>query len=116
MDDATLERYARLFHEQGRLTVNAERAKPFDVRPWEERTPEQKEIDLRGASAVAAAVLRLYEDEREEASLARLSRSVKLAQIRAYCRRRADLGDPAEAKVLAHILGIIGSEEENQAK
>jgi hypothetical protein len=57
MDDAALERYARLFHERGRLTVNAEREKPFAVEDWEGRTPEQKEIDLRGASAVVAAVV-----------------------------------------------------------
>lgn len=44
----------RIFHEQGRLTVNAEREKPFGVGPWEDRTPEQQEIDMRGASAVAA--------------------------------------------------------------
>jgi hypothetical protein len=44
----------RLFHEQGRVTVNAEREKPFNVRPWEGRTGEQQEIDMRGASAVAA--------------------------------------------------------------
>ena len=48
------EPYGRLFHEQGRLTVNAEREKPFTVGPWEERTDEQREIDMRGASAVAA--------------------------------------------------------------
>ena len=58
MDDATLERYARLFHEQGRLTVNAEREKPFGVEPWEKRTPEQQEIDMRGAEAVAVQAVR----------------------------------------------------------
>jgi hypothetical protein len=48
------EELGRLFHEQGRVTVNAEREKPFGVRPWEGRTGEQREIDMRGASAVAA--------------------------------------------------------------
>ena len=48
------EPYGRIFHEQGRLTVNAERAKPFHVEGWDKRTAEQKEIDMRGASAVAA--------------------------------------------------------------
>ena len=47
------EPYGRLFHEQGRLTVNAEREKPFYVLPWEGRTAEEKELDMRGASAVA---------------------------------------------------------------
>ena len=47
------ERYGRLFNERGRLTVNAEREKPFHVEGWEGRTEEQKEIDMRGASAVA---------------------------------------------------------------
>lgn len=47
------ERYGRIFHEQGRLTVNAEREKPFAVDPWEDRTGEMREIDMRGASAVA---------------------------------------------------------------
>jgi hypothetical protein len=55
MDDATLKRYARLFHEAGRLTVNVDREKPFGVEPdWDKRSDEQKEIDLRGVSAVAA--------------------------------------------------------------
>ena len=43
----------RIFHEQGRMTVNAEREKPFYVLPWEGRTAEEKELDMRGASAVA---------------------------------------------------------------
>ena len=75
MDDATLERYARLFHEQGRLTVNAERAKPFYVRPWEERSEEQKEIDRRGVSAVAAAAVAdaKLENTRRDAQLFALS-------------------------------------------
>jgi hypothetical protein len=47
------EPYGRIFHEQGRLTVNAEREKPFAVEAWEDRTDEQREIDMRGASAVA---------------------------------------------------------------
>ena len=52
MDDR--EPYGRIFHEQGRLTVNAEREKRFGVEAWEKRTAEQQEIDMRGASAVAA--------------------------------------------------------------
>lgn len=48
------EPYGRTFHEQGRIPVNAEREKPFNVGPWEDRTEEQREIDMRGASAVAA--------------------------------------------------------------
>lgn len=48
------EPYGQVFHEQGRLTVNAEREKPFAVGKWEDRTDEQREIDMRGASAVAA--------------------------------------------------------------
>lgn len=48
------EAYGRVFHEQGRLTVNAEREKPFGVQPWKGRTDEEKELDMRGASAVAA--------------------------------------------------------------
>lgn len=52
------ETYGRIFHEQGRLTVNAEREKPFGVEDWDQRTPEQQEIDMRGASAVAAAAVR----------------------------------------------------------
>lgn len=46
-------RYGRIFHEQGRLTVNAEREKPFHVCPWESRTGEEQELDMRGAAAVA---------------------------------------------------------------
>ncbi len=47
------EPYGRIFHEQGRLTVNAEREKPFAVAAWPDRTDEMREIDMRGASAVA---------------------------------------------------------------
>jgi hypothetical protein len=47
------EPYGRIFHEAGRLTVNAEREKPFRVLPWEQRTDEEKELDMRGAAAVA---------------------------------------------------------------
>ena len=47
------EPYGRIFHEQGRLTVNAEREKPFLIAAWPDRTAEQQEIDMRGASAVA---------------------------------------------------------------
>ena len=47
------EPYGRIFHEQGRLTVNAEREKPFSVEPWEKRSKEQRELDMRGADAVA---------------------------------------------------------------
>lgn len=48
------EPYGQIFHEQGRIPVNAEREKPFAVGPWKDRTGEQQEIDMRGASAVAA--------------------------------------------------------------
>jgi len=50
------EPYGRLFHEQGRLTVNAElpERQRRGIGPWEERDPAQREIDMRGASAVAA--------------------------------------------------------------
>jgi hypothetical protein len=46
----------RLFHERGRLTVNAElpERQRRGIGPWEERDPMQQEIDMRGASAVAA--------------------------------------------------------------
>jgi hypothetical protein len=47
----------RIFHEQGRIPVNAEREKPFGVLPWEDRTDEQREIDMRGAHAVAVFAL-----------------------------------------------------------
>jgi hypothetical protein len=54
MPDDPREPYGRIFHEQGRLTVNAEREKPFRVWPWWQRTDEERELDMRGASAVAA--------------------------------------------------------------
>jgi hypothetical protein len=54
MADDPREPYGRIFHEQGRFPVNAEREKPFGVGKWEDRTDEQREIDMRGASAVAA--------------------------------------------------------------
>ena len=56
MDDR--EPYGRVFHEQGRLTVNAElpERQRRGIGPWEEREPMQQEIDKRGAAAVAARV------------------------------------------------------------
>jgi hypothetical protein len=49
------EPYGRLFHEQGRLTVNAElpERQRRGIGSWEERDPMQQEIDMRGANAVA---------------------------------------------------------------
>jgi hypothetical protein len=53
MADDPREPLGRIFHESGRLTVNAEREKPFAIGAWEDRTNEMREIDMRGASAVA---------------------------------------------------------------
>ncbi len=102
MDEAALERYARLFHEQGRLTVNAERAKPFNVEDWDGRTPEQKEIDLRGVSAVAAEVLR---DAGIDATALGLARR-RLRRIAALCR-----DEPSGSIATGLILAVIGNEE-----
>jgi hypothetical protein len=52
-DPETLDRYARAVHD-ARLSVNAERERPFSVLEWEDRTEEQKELDRRAASSVAA--------------------------------------------------------------
>lgn len=71
------EQLGRVFHEQGRLTVNAERERPSQVEPWEGRTPEQREIDMRGASAVAAQAVR-------DAGLASDRRDAQLFALRSH--------------------------------
>ena len=58
-DDGSRETLGRLVHDT-RLTVEAERAKTegrhrFLLGTWEERTPDQRELDMRIGDAVAAA-------------------------------------------------------------
>ena len=46
------EPYGRLVHEQ-RLAVNAEKEHPFVLEPWERRSRDQQEMDMRIGSAIA---------------------------------------------------------------
>ena len=98
------EPYGRIVHEI-RLAYNTELPHPSGVLPWEQREEGQKEMDMRIGSAVAARALADYEGERRELTLARLSRSVKLARIAALCRARPDRVSAEE------VLSIIGDEE-----
>lgn len=107
------ESYGRLFHEQGRLTVNAERERPFILGPWEERTPEQQEIDMRGASAVAA---RAVHDAGLEA--AEIRRQLYAFSIHMPAMRRAlaiaiqESDYEAEAGPYRAALHVLGGEED----
>ena len=95
---------ARLVHEQ-RVAKNAEKERPFVLTDWDGRTEDQKDLDRRIASAVAAQALARYADERRDQTLARMSRSVKLARIAALCHAKPD-------RVCAEdVLRIIGDEE-----
>ena len=46
----------RLVHEQ-RLAHNAELDRPFGLEPWEQRSPRQRELDMRIGAAVRDRVL-----------------------------------------------------------
>jgi len=101
------ESLGRIVHET-RLACEAERAalegrKRFNLEPWERRTYEQQETDMRIAEAVAAAVRDRSEGER-----------AKLAAIATYCREECvvmDEGVKLTAIVRASdILAIIGDE------
>ncbi len=100
---------ARLVHDI-RVAHEADRAAAegrvlFNLGSWEERAEHQRELDRRIASAVADQALAWYADERREQTLARVSRSVKLARIAALCRAKPD-------RVCADdVLRIIGDEE-----
>jgi hypothetical protein len=98
----------RIFHEQGRLTVNAEREKPFHVEDWDRRTSEQREIDMRGASAVAA---RAVSDAKLEAAAMRkrlLALSIHFPAIRdALTRAAADAEYDTQARPFRAALGAL---------
>lgn len=116
----------RIFHEQGRLTVNAEREKPFSVESWDLRTPEQREIDMRGGHAVAnyalaenaatwgvscascAAHLDRAGAERERAERA----EARLAAVRDACR---SIPTPIAERILA-ITGTGGTQDRSDEK
>jgi hypothetical protein len=103
------EPYGRLFHEQGRIPVNAEREKPFAVGPWERRTREQQEIDMRGASAVAAQAVA---DAKLDVAALEMARR-KLGRIAALARNAVEStprgGTPGVNADL--LLALIGNEE-----
>ena len=100
----------RLAHEADQAA--AEGRARFRLASWEEGAPSQRELDMRIGSAVAAEALRQYEAEREALTLARLSRSVKLARIAALCRksRCSDEGCEGHLIAAADILAIIGGD------
>ena len=112
MTDDPREPYGQIFHEQGRVTVNAEREKPFAVGPWEDRTDEQREIDMRGASAVAAqavadAKLHNQRLEAQVFALAAITPDLRRALIIAITAATYE----AEAKPFRRAMEILGGEE-----
>ena len=107
------EPYGQIFHEQGRLTVNAEREKPFAVGKWEDRTDEQREIDMRGSSAVAAQAVAdaKVRNERLEAqvfALAAITPDLRRALIIAITAATYE----AEAKPFRRAMEMLGGSEE----
>lgn len=113
------ESYGRLFHEQGRLTVNAEREKPFGVEPWEDRSSEQREIDMRGASAVAAQAVHdaglRSEAEAMELARYRTHRNAACAALRAQETAFRFQGDDVTAdRYRAARVALEGSEEDGR--
>ena len=82
------EPYGQIFHEQGRLTVNAEREKPFRVLPWEGRTAEEKELDMRGASAVAVRAVADADIRLEQLDAENIRLHKELLHLRARCDER----------------------------
>lgn len=109
------EHLGRIFHEQGRLTVNAEREKPFGVEEWDLRTAEQKEIDMRGASAVAARAVAdaEVEGDRMRAQLFALSAHLP-AILDALRLAAADTGYGSRAKRFTAALEALGGGETQQ--
>ena len=91
----------RTFHENGRLTVNAEREKPFAVGPWEDRTDEQREIDMRGASAVAVRAVR---DAGIDFAAERLNRAAEI--------RKAVAAERAWVIALADTVKAVATADE----
>lgn len=83
IDEAAIDRYAQLIHERGRLTVNAERDRPFVIPAWGDRTEEQQELDRRAASAVAAAAV-------HDAGLDLAAKEMRIRQLEAEAGRLRD--------------------------
>lgn len=113
------EHYGQLFHEHGRLTVNAEREKPFGVQPWKDRTDEQREIDMRGASAVAAEARRDVEAELIRLRKFRMAVTVCLPVALGALRVAPDsteAGFPAWRYEAAReaLVGILGPDKSNE--
>lgn len=109
------EHYGRIFHEQGRIPVNAEREKPFAVRPWEDRTDEQKEIDMRGASAVAAQAVadaKLH-NQRLEAQVFALAAHLPAIR-RALTLAAAEAEYEAEARQYRAALQALGISDDKE--
>ena len=85
---------------------------PSWTEPYDRIPARDREVDMRIGSAVAAEALRQYEAEREALTLARLSRSVKLARIAALCRKSRCSDEGCEGHLIpaADILAIIGGD------
>lgn len=112
------EPYGRTFHEQGRLTVNAEREKPFGVEPdFNKRTDEQREIDMRGASAVAAQAVHDagLENERMKAQLFAFGAHLPAIR-RALTIAVADSQYEAEAKPYRAAIQALGIQDRSDEK
>jgi hypothetical protein len=105
-----LDALAELVHEQ-RRAKNAERDRPFGLVEWEDRTEDQKDLDRRIASAVAA---RAVADAKLDADRMRAQLLVLAAHFPAF--RRAleaaiELADARHAREYRAALEALGGGE-----
>ena len=109
MPDATppsgRERYGRILHDE-RLAFNATLQQPQRMLQWEERGPVQREADMRGAEAVAAAAVADAGLGSEGADQAH----AVVAEIRRRARVWEKLPDGALARAARELLELTGGD------
>ena len=116
------EPYGRLFHEQGRLTVNAELPdrQRRGIGPWEERDPMQQEIDMRGANAVAVQAVADAKLECDRMRAQLLAFAAERDRAVRELKRRADRDVPGVERdawlaAVAVVAGTQGRGDEKEA-
>lgn len=102
---ATRERYGRILHAE-RLAFNATLQQPQRMHQWEERGPVQREADMRGAEAVAAAAVADAGLGSEGADQAH----AVVAKVRSMARVWAELPDGPLARAGRELLELTGGD------
>jgi hypothetical protein len=97
------ERYGRILHDE-RLAFNATLQQPQRMLPWDQRAPIQREADMRGAEAVAAAAVADAGLGSEGADQAH----AVVAEIRRRARVWAELPDGPLAKAGRELTELTG--------